>query len=89
MAMFAPVHEVSRYIHVINAYCREAEVHHDPLQNTLWDVLDQLIDVHTNVAPRSLFAGEGGRDIEKLETQRLNDGADMWKNCILKDLMRG
>ena len=56
-AMFAPAHELARQIHIINAYCREAEFLRDPLQNTLWDVLDEIIEAHTQVAPKSLFAG--------------------------------
>lgn len=56
-AMFAPIHQVARYIHIINAYCREAELIHDPLRIALWNVLDELIEVHTNIAPKCLFAG--------------------------------
>ena len=55
--LFAPAHELSRQIHVINAYCREAEYLQDPMQSTLWDLLDELIDAHERVAPKSLFAG--------------------------------
>ena len=56
--LFAPAHELARQIHVINAYCREAELLEDPMQITLWDLLDELIDAHERVAPKSLFAGE-------------------------------
>ena len=56
--LFAPAHELGRQIHVINAYCREAEILRDPMQNSLWDLLDQLIEVHDQVAPKSLFAGK-------------------------------
>ena len=43
--LFAPAHELSRQIQIINAYCREAEVLDDPLQDTLWHLLDELIEV--------------------------------------------
>ena len=29
----------------------------DPLHHILWDLLDSLIDIHSQVAPKSLFAG--------------------------------
>ena len=57
-AMFAPVHELSRQIQIINAYCREAEHLKDPIHDTLWDLLDELIEAHERIAPKSLFAGE-------------------------------
>ena len=44
-ALFAPAHELSRQIQIINAYCREAELLDDPLQDTLWHLLDELIEV--------------------------------------------
>ena len=56
-AMFAPSHELSRQIHIINAYYREALFLEDPLENSLWDVLDELIMVYETIAPKSLFAG--------------------------------
>ncbi len=55
--MFAPAHELSRYIHVVNAFCREAEHTRDPIHDTLWDLLDELIEAHDQIAPKSLFAG--------------------------------
>ena len=55
--IFAPAHQLDRQIHVINAYCREAEYLRDPLHHILWDLLDSLIEVHSQVAPKSLFAG--------------------------------
>ncbi|XP_067933350.1 uncharacterized protein [Watersipora subatra] len=54
--LFAPAHELSRQIQIINAYCREAELLDDPLQDTLWHLLDELIEVHAQIAPRSLFS---------------------------------
>ena len=54
--MFAPVHELERQIHIINAYCREAEFLDDPTFDSLWDLLDELIEAHRNLAPHSLFA---------------------------------
>jgi len=56
-ALLAPVHELSRHIHVMNAYCREAEYTRDALHMVLWEVLDDLVETHANVAPKSLFAG--------------------------------
>lgn len=43
--LFAPAHELSRQIQIINTYCREAEILDDPLQDTLWHLLDELIEV--------------------------------------------
>lgn len=44
-AIFAPAHELSRQVQIINAYCREAELLSDPLRDTLWHLLDELIEV--------------------------------------------
>lgn len=44
-ALFAPAHELSRQIQIINAYCREAELLSNPLEDTLWHLLDELIQV--------------------------------------------
>ncbi|XP_013381613.1 uncharacterized protein LOC106152545 isoform X1 [Lingula anatina] len=54
--IFAPAHELSRQIQIINAYCREAEYLRDPIHATLWDLLDELIEAHSQVAPHSVFA---------------------------------
>ncbi|XP_071800080.1 uncharacterized protein [Asterias amurensis] len=54
--LFSPVHEISRQIQIINAYCREAEFLGDPIHDTLWDLLDELIEAHSHLAPISLFA---------------------------------
>ncbi|XP_064625710.1 uncharacterized protein LOC135486661 [Lineus longissimus] len=54
--LFAPVHELARQIQIINAYTREAEMMKDPLHDTLWDLLDELIDVHSSLSPKSLFS---------------------------------
>lgn len=54
--MFAPVHELERQIHIINAYCREAEFLDDPTFDSLWDLLDELIEAHRNLSPQSLFS---------------------------------
>ncbi len=56
--LFAPAHEISRQVQIINAYCREAEHLRDPIHDTSWDLLDELIETHEKIAPRSLFAGE-------------------------------
>ncbi|XP_074641511.1 uncharacterized protein LOC141899231 [Tubulanus polymorphus] len=54
--IFAPVHDLVREIRIINAYAREAEYLKDPIHDSLLDVLDELIDCHGELAPRSLFA---------------------------------
>ena len=56
--MFAPAHELSRHIHIINAYYREANFLKDPLEDSLWDILDELIMTYETLAPKSLFAGK-------------------------------
>lgn len=56
-ALFAPVHELERQIQIINSYCREAEYIRDPIHDSLWDLLDELIDTHDRLAPKSLFSG--------------------------------
>lgn len=53
--LFSPAHELARQIQIINAYCREAEYLGDPIHDTLWDLLDELIEAHTRIAPTSLF----------------------------------
>lgn len=55
--MFAPVHELARHIQVINTYNREAEYLKDPLHLVLWEVLDDLVELHAKIAPVSLFSG--------------------------------
>ena len=52
---FAPVHELSTQIQIINAYCREAEVLEDPMHPSLWGLLSELIDLHTELYPHSVF----------------------------------
>ncbi|CAH1772877.1 unnamed protein product, partial [Owenia fusiformis] len=54
--LFAPAHELARQIQVINAYTREAEMLDDQVHTTLLDTLDELIEIHSQVSPRSLFA---------------------------------
>ena len=53
--IFAPVHELSRQIQIINAFCREAEYISDPTHDTLWDLLDELIQAHNHLSPISVF----------------------------------
>ncbi|XP_041358588.1 uncharacterized protein LOC121375280 [Gigantopelta aegis] len=59
--MFAPVHELSQQIQVINAYLREAELLSDALHGTLWDLLDEMILAYEKLEPKSLF-GESVKD---------------------------
>ncbi|XP_071500610.1 uncharacterized protein [Diadema antillarum] len=54
--LFSPAHEVARQIQIINAYCREAELLQDQIHDTLWDLLDELIEAHSRIAQTSLFA---------------------------------
>lgn len=54
--LFSPAHEVARQIQIINAYCREAELLQDPIHDTLWDLLDELIEAHSRISQTSLFA---------------------------------
>ncbi|KAK7501125.1 hypothetical protein BaRGS_00007610 [Batillaria attramentaria] len=54
-AIFAPVHELAHQIHVLNAYMRESELMQDGLHPTLWAVLDEMIDMHQRLEPKSLF----------------------------------
>lgn len=56
-AIFAPVHELSHQVHVLNAYMRESELMRDGLHPTLWAVLDEMIDMHQRLEPKSLFGG--------------------------------
>lgn len=56
-ALFAPVHDLSRQIQILNAYCREAEFLGDALHGTMWDLLDEMIEIHAKLAQKSLFAG--------------------------------
>ncbi|XP_047123331.1 uncharacterized protein LOC100206956 [Hydra vulgaris] len=53
--LFAPVHELAHEIKVINAFCREAEILSDPTHDTLWDLLDELIEAHNELSPVSVF----------------------------------
>ena len=52
---FAPVHELSRQIQIINAYCREAEVLEDPAHSSLWALLAEMVDAHSAIAPHSIY----------------------------------
>ena len=55
LPLFSPVHELSRQIQIINAFCREAEYISDPTHDTLGDLLDELIEAHNHLSPVSLF----------------------------------
>ena len=56
-AMFAPVHDLARHIQIVNTYWREAEYVGDPLHMVLWEVMDDLVETHARLSPKSLFAG--------------------------------
>ena len=65
LPLFAPVHELSRQIQIINAFCREAEFIHDPTHDTLWDLLDELIEGHNRLTKVSVFGTSGKRSIRE------------------------
>ncbi|XP_060587857.1 uncharacterized protein LOC132743356 [Ruditapes philippinarum] len=64
-AMFAPVHDLARHIQIMNTYCREAEYLGDPLHMVLWEVLDDLVETHANISPKSLFAESVKKSIRR------------------------
>lgn len=64
-AMFAPVHDLARHIQIINTYCREAEYMKDPLHMVLWEVLDDLVETHAELSPKSIFAETVKKSIRK------------------------
>lgn len=63
--IFAPVHELERQIQIINAYCREAEVINDPTFDTLWDLLDELIEAHNVFNSQSLFSQSNKKTVHE------------------------
>lgn len=69
-AIFAPAHEVSRQIQIINAHCREAEMTSDVLELTLWHLLDELVTVHSQVARVSIFA-DSVSELSRATAERL------------------
>lgn len=54
-SLFAPVHELSRQIQIVNAYYREAEVLQDTTHGSLWALLAEMIDLHNHLLPLSVF----------------------------------
>ena len=116
---FVPIHDLANEIHIVNAFCREAEVgmkcnqsfqsqssdfvrgfvrssvgssvrpsarrsskNHDlpfvlqilrhPLQLTLWDVLDDLIEAHNSASASSLFASSVKPSVRKTAAEFLD-----------------
>ncbi|RUS78397.1 hypothetical protein EGW08_013845, partial [Elysia chlorotica] len=55
-SVFAPVHQLSRHIQIVNVCCREAEKTRDGMHPTLLHLLDDMTDVHRRLEPGSLFA---------------------------------
>ena len=55
MPYFAPVHELSTQIQIVNAFYREAEYLEDPTHQSLWALLDEMIDTHRHLAPHSIY----------------------------------
>jgi hypothetical protein len=62
--IFAPVHELERQIQIINAYCREAEVTGNQTFDTLWDLLDELIEAHNVFNSQSLFSQSNKKTVQ-------------------------
>ncbi|XP_060064768.1 uncharacterized protein LOC132545115 [Ylistrum balloti] len=54
--IFAQVHDLAQQIKVLNVFCREAECLGDALHGIMWDLLDEMIDVHSDLSQKSLFA---------------------------------
>lgn len=71
-ALFAPVHDLSRQIQILNAYCREAEFLGDALHGTMWDLLDEMIEIHAKLAQKSLFAETVKESIRKTANEFLS-----------------
>ncbi|XP_061192548.1 uncharacterized protein LOC133200775 [Saccostrea echinata] len=71
-ALFAPVHDLSRQIQILNAYCREAEFLGDALHGTMWDLLDEMIEIHAKLAQKSLFAETVKESIRKTAKEFLS-----------------
>lgn len=55
-SIFVPIHDLATEIQIINVYCRESEVLGHPMQKTLWDILDDLVEAHNISREASLFA---------------------------------
>ena len=51
----APAHELSRYILLINKMCREAVVERDPIVDSMWILLSELIDAHNRLPRDCIF----------------------------------
>ena len=62
--IFAPVHELERQIQIINAYCREAEITGNQTFDTLWDLLDELIEAHNVFNSQSLFSQSNKKTVQ-------------------------
>ena len=68
----APAHELSHHIQIINAYCREAEQLDDPIHDTLWDLLDELIEAHSNVFSDSIYSTSSKSNLHRV-ARELNE----------------
>ena len=62
--ILAPVHEIERQIQIINAYCREAEVTGNQTFDTLWDLLDELIEAHNIFNSQSVFSQSNKKTVQ-------------------------
>lgn len=62
--IFAPVQELERQLMIINAYCREAEVTGNQTFDTLWDLLDELIQAHNTFYSKSLFSLSNKKSVQ-------------------------
>lgn len=67
--LFAPVHEIGYQVKVINAYSREAELIGDPTHDTLWDLLDELIEAHNHLTKISVFGSSGKNSVRETSVE--------------------
>ena len=63
--LFAPVHDLSHQIKVINAYFRETEYIGDSTHDTLWDLLDELIEEHNSLVKLLVFGMSGKNSVKE------------------------
>lgn len=68
--MFTPVHEMAHQICILNAYMRESELTQDGIHPTLWAVLDEMIDMHHRLEPKSLFGGQCRGEVSGAEKEK-------------------
>ena len=65
----SPAHELARYIHIVNACFRDAEVEKDPLAAPLQDLLDELISLYNHVSHASIFGASLKANTRRIATE--------------------